>query len=147
MLFTPTVIKNLVKKPATRQYPFVVREPFANYRGELAIAVEDCIFCGMCVRKCPSQCITVDKKAGTWSCDPHACVYCGICVDNCPTKCLSMKDVHRKPLLEKTIWVEQGTPPKPKKKKAAAAKKADAPKEEKAEKKPAKKAAKKAEKK
>ncbi len=28
MLFTPTVVKNLLKKPATRKYPFEVREPF-----------------------------------------------------------------------------------------------------------------------
>lgn len=116
MLFTPTVVKNLLKKPATRNYPFQVREPFPNYRGELVINIDDCIFCGMCSRKCPSQCITVDKKAGTWQCDPHACVYCGYCRDSCPTKCLSMKDVHRKPMTEKITWIEQGTPPKPKKK-------------------------------
>lgn len=137
MLFTPTVVKNLLKKPATRNYPFVVREPFPAYRGELVIKVEDCIFCGMCERKCPSQCITVTKTEGTWQCDPHACVYCGVCVDHCPTKCLSMKDVHRAPMTERITWIEQGTPPKPKKKKAAAAKD-EAPKAEaKAEDKPA----------
>jgi len=139
MLFTPTVVKNLLKKPATRNYPFEVREGFPMYRGELVINIDDCIFCGMCSRKCPSQCITVDKKAGTWQCDPHACVYCGYCRDACPTKCLDMKDVHRAPMTEKITWIEQGTPPKPKKKKAAApAKEAKA---EKAEEKPAKKAA------
>jgi len=135
MLFTPTVIKNLLKKPATRQYPFVVREPFPNYRGELQIDVEKCIFCGMCSRKCPSQCIEVDKIKGTWQCDPHACVYCSVCVDVCPTKCLSMKDVHRAPVTEKVTWIEQGTPPKPKKK--AAAKDETLKGEAEAEKKPA----------
>ncbi|MGE4424280.1 MAG: 4Fe-4S binding protein [Pseudodesulfovibrio sp.] len=114
MQFTPTVIKNLLKKPATRKYPFEVREPFPMYRGELVIDIDKCIFCGMCSRKCPSQCITVDKAAGTWQCDPHACVYCGLCRDNCPTKCLSMKDVHRKPVTEKVVWIEHGNPPKPK---------------------------------
>ncbi|WP_319542399.1 4Fe-4S dicluster domain-containing protein [uncultured Pseudodesulfovibrio sp.] len=138
MLFTPTVVKNLLKKPATRNYPFVVREPFPNFRGELVIDIEKCIFCGMCERKCPSQCISVDKTAGTWQCDPHACISCGYCRDNCPTKCLTMKDVHRKPMTEKITWIEQGTPPKPKKKKAAASVEA-APKAEKAEKPEAKK--------
>ena len=145
MLFTPTVIKNLLKKPATRKYPFEVREPFSNYRGELVIDIDKCIFCGMCSRKCPSQCITVDKASGTWQCDPHACVYCGLCRDNCPTKCLSMKDTHRKPVTEKVTWIEHGNPPKPKKK--AAAPKAEAKAEAKAEEKPAKKAEKKADKK
>ncbi|MCJ2164476.1 MULTISPECIES: 4Fe-4S binding protein [unclassified Pseudodesulfovibrio] len=125
MLFTPTVIKNLLKKPATRNYPFVVREPFPNFRGELVIDIEKCIFCGMCERKCPSQCITVDKQAGTWQCDPHACISCGYCRDNCPTKCLTMNDTHRKPMAAKVTWIEQGTPPKPKAKKAAAEKKTD----------------------
>ncbi|MBI9081022.1 MAG: 4Fe-4S binding protein [Pseudodesulfovibrio sp.] len=116
MLFTPTVIKNLLKKPVTRKYPYEVREPFPNFRGELVIDIDQCIFCGMCVRKCPCQCIEVDKEAGTWACDLHECISCGYCRDHCPTKCLSMKDTHRKPLLEKTTWIEQGTPPKPKKK-------------------------------
>ncbi len=119
MLFIPTVIKNLLKKPVTRLYPADVREPFPNYRGELVMAIDDCIFCGICARKCPSQCIDVDKTKATWQCDPHACVYCGVCVDVCPTKCLSMKDVHRAPMTEKITWIEQGTPPKPKKKVAA----------------------------
>lgn len=114
MQFTSTVIKNLFRKPATRKYPYEVREPFPNYRGELVIDIDKCIFCGTCSRKCPSQCIVVDKAAGTWQCDPHACVYCGVCRDNCPTKCLSMKDVHRKPVTEKTVWIEHGTPLKPK---------------------------------
>ncbi len=128
MLFTPTVIKNLLKKPATRNYPAVVREPFPMFRGELVIDIDKCIFCGMCSRKCPSQCITVDKDKGTWQCDPHACISCGYCVDNCPVKCLSMKDTHRKPVTEKVTWIEQGTPPKPKKKVTAKAE--EAPKKE-----------------
>ena len=126
MLFTPTVVKNLLSKPATRKYPFVVREPFPNFRGELLIDIDKCIFCGTCQRKCPSQCITVDKEKGTWQCDPHACISCAYCVDACPTKCLSMKDVHRKPMTEKITWIEQGTPPKPKKKVAKEAAPADA---------------------
>lgn len=143
MLFTPTVVKNLLKRPATRNYPSVVRDPFPNFRGELVMDIDRCIFCGMCERKCPSQCITVDRQKGTWSCDLHACISCGYCRDNCPTKCLTMKDTHRKPLTERAVWIEQGTPPKPKKK--AAPKKeaaAEAPAEkDKAEEKPAEKKA------
>jgi len=119
MLFmTPNVVKNLLSKKATRGYPFVVREPFQNYRGELVNSIEGCIFCGMCSKKCPSQCITVDRKAGTWECDPYACIYCSVCVDNCPTKCLSMNPVHRKPAAAKAMYSLQGEPPKPKKKAA-----------------------------
>lgn len=115
MLFlTPTVLKNLSKKPATRKYPFVVREPFDNFRGELVINAQDCILCGSCMRKCPSLCITVDKTTETWECDPYACIYCGHCVTVCPTHCLSMKNVHRSPAPTKVNMKEQGQLPKKK---------------------------------
>jgi ech hydrogenase subunit F len=140
MLFmTPNVVKNFLSKKATRMYPFEVREPFEGFRGELVNDIDGCIFCGMCSKKCPSQCNTVDRAAGTWECDPYACIYCSVCVDNCPTKCLSMANMHRKPAAGKEMYALQGTPPKPKKKAAA---KADAPAEAKAESKaPAKKKA------
>jgi len=116
MLFmTPNILKNFVSKRATRLYPFEVREPFANFRGELVNDIEACIFCGMCQKKCPSQCITVDRKTGVWECDPCACVYCSVCVDHCPVNCLSMKNDHRKPFAKKFMYTLQGTPPKPKK--------------------------------
>ncbi|MEF2144298.1 MAG: 4Fe-4S binding protein [Desulfovibrionaceae bacterium] len=115
---TPSVLKNLLKKPATRNYPFVVREPFDNFRGELVINSEDCILCGSCMRKCPSLCITVDKQEETWVCDPYACIYCGHCVTVCPTHCLSMRNVHRAPASAKTVMHEHGVLPKAKSKKA-----------------------------
>lgn len=126
MFMTNNVVKNFLSKKATRLYPFEVREPFENYRGELVNDIDECIFCGMCSKKCPSQCIEVDRKAGTWVCDPYACVYCSICVDHCPTNCLSMNNVHRGPAPTKENYSLQGTPPKPKKKKAPAKKKEEA---------------------
>jgi ech hydrogenase subunit F len=65
-------------------------KPYENVRGNLDIKIEECIMCGMCEKKCPSQCITVNKEAKTWEVDPYACVYCGICVESCPTDCLFM---------------------------------------------------------
>lgn len=111
---TKNILANAARKPATRHYPFVQREPFAGVRGELCIEIEKCIFCMTCARKCPSQCITVDAKAGTWTCDPMACVYCSICVEACPAKCLGMKPKHRAPTTERIMMVHQGTPPKKK---------------------------------
>ncbi len=113
---TPTVLRNLFTGRATRDYPREVRDPFPQARGELVNAIEQCIFCGICQRKCPSQCIGVDKDQGLWQCDPFACVYCGVCVDNCPTKCLSQKQLHRAPAASRELLILRGTPPKPKKK-------------------------------
>ena len=116
---TPNILRNLVSRRATRNYPFEVRPAFPQARGELVNAIEQCIFCGICQRKCPSQCISVDKNTGTWLCDPFACVYCGICVDNCPTHCLSQKGAHRPPSAQREQLELHGTPPKPKAKKTA----------------------------
>ena len=118
---TANVLKNLFAKKSTRPYPFVIREPFADARGELYNEIDKCIFCSSCARKCPSQCITVDKEKGVWTCDPFACVYCGTCVDVCPTHCLHHKKTWRPVTGQREMISMQGVPPKPKKKAAKAA--------------------------
>ena len=105
---TPNVLRNLVSKKPTRRYPHEVRPPFEHLRGALVNEIEKCTFCSVCAVKCPSQCITVDKKAAAWTCDPLACVYCGICVDACPVKCLHQKSEYKRPLRERKTIVLVG---------------------------------------
>ena len=62
MLMINTILRNFLKRPATRKYPMVKRDPFSNYRGRLINNVESCIFCRMCSTKCPAQCISTDPK-------------------------------------------------------------------------------------
>ncbi len=100
---TPSILKNLVTKKATRLYPFEVRESYENNRGELVNDVEKCNFCGICAAKCPSACITVDKKNAIWQCALFSCLFCGICVEACPKKSLTQKTEYRKPLQEKEV--------------------------------------------
>ena len=108
MFMTPHILKNLFTKSATRLYPMEQRDPFERARGELAIAVEDCIFCGACARKCPSQCIIVDKADATWTLDPMACIGCGICVSACPKSCLQQEMAYRRPTTVREELVLQG---------------------------------------
>lgn len=110
---TPNVLKNLFSKKATRRYPRKIRPTFENVRGALFNDVAKCTFCGVCAIKCPSQCITVDKKAGMWIYDPFACVFCGICVDACPAKSLCQKNQYRLPLAGRETIALKGEP-KPK---------------------------------
>ena len=35
MLMINTILRNFLKRPATRKYPMVKRDPFSNYRGRL----------------------------------------------------------------------------------------------------------------
>ncbi|OGR34305.1 MAG: hypothetical protein A2051_06245 [Desulfovibrionales bacterium GWA2_65_9] len=113
MKMLPTVIANLFSKPATRNYPFFVREPFEHARGELINDIERCIFCGACARKCPSQCLTVtkDKTEGIWTLEFFACVGCGVCVDVCPVNCLSQKTTHRPVAVERAVITLRGKLP------------------------------------
>ena len=96
------MLRNLFRKPATTQYPFVPVEYPEGMRGHVDIKVEDCIFCGLCQRACPSQAIKVDKNAGTWEISYFDCVQCKSCVDVCPKKCLSMGIKYTDPDVEKS---------------------------------------------
>lgn len=116
MFMTKNILRNLFSKKATRLYPVTTRPDYPDVRGELVNDIEKCIFCKSCSLKCPSQCISVDPKAGTWELDVMACLVCGICVDACPTKCLSMQTAYRKPFTERQIQTLQGTPRAAKKK-------------------------------
>jgi len=106
------IIKNFVKKSVTRPYPIEVRPGFQGARGELSNQISRCTLCGLCAKKCPSQCIRVDRKARTWACDVSACVLCGICEEVCPAKCLSHYQMHRKPGRKHvTIDLKKDKPP------------------------------------
>lgn len=86
------VITNITHRPATR---VTAREPFADARGRLTIDIENCIFCGMCQRRCPAGALAVDRAAKDWQLDPFACIICGYCVDACPKKCLHLTNAWR----------------------------------------------------
>ena len=105
---TPNIIHNLFHKKATRRYPRVTRPAFENVRGALFNDIAKCTFCGACAIKCPSQCITVDKKAGMWIYDLFACVCCGICADICPAESLHQQSEYHLPLAEREIITLKG---------------------------------------
>lgn len=88
--FIPVALKNVFSKPATRNYPFEKREPFAKQRGHIGIDIDNCIYCGMCSRKCPAGAIKVDRVQRSWTIDRFKCLVCGACAESCPKKCLSI---------------------------------------------------------
>ncbi|MFA5878822.1 MAG: 4Fe-4S dicluster domain-containing protein [Candidatus Margulisiibacteriota bacterium] len=95
---TKLVLKSLFSKPATLMYPFVKRVFFENTRGQVAIQIENCIFCSICVKKCPTNAITVDRENKVWSIDRFKCITCAACVENCPKKCLRLEKFYSQPL-------------------------------------------------
>ena len=95
--FTGTLLKNLVSKPVTKNYP---EEPAVypeRSRGHIEIEIDKCISCGLCVRNCPPRCITVDKNEGTWTINRFDCIACGYCASKCPKSCLHLVPGYQTP--------------------------------------------------
>jgi formate hydrogenlyase subunit 6/NADH:ubiquinone oxidoreductase subunit I len=79
------------------------------YRGALAFHPDVCISCDMCVRACPSDCISLEaaRNEATGKKDLHwyqidfaKCNFCRLCEEICPTK---PKAVHHTPDYELTF--------------------------------------------
>ncbi len=90
MNFAGTVLKNLVSKPATKNYPAEPKEYPERTRGHVEIDIQNCIMCGLCQKNCPPNAISVDRAKQTWTIERFDCVQCGYCADNCPKKCLKL---------------------------------------------------------
>ncbi len=101
--FSKTVLHNLVSKPATRPYPQVPRTYPERTRGQIGIGIDDCIFCGICSKKCPTGAITVTRESKSWAIKRFGCIQCGACVEVCPKKCLSMLQDYSTPNATKTV--------------------------------------------
>ncbi|MDR1247101.1 MAG: 4Fe-4S binding protein [Clostridiales Family XIII bacterium] len=99
------VMGSLFKKPATLMYPVIPRKWQERTRGHIDIVIDDCILCGICAKKCPTQAITVAKDAKSWTIHRMQCVQCSSCVEACPKKCLVNKNEYTTPSTEKTVDV------------------------------------------
>ena len=97
-----TLFKNLFHGPYTTMYPIKPKENFDRTRGSIGIVIEDCIFCGMCDRRCPTGAIKVKKADASWSIERFKCIQCNCCVEVCPKKCLNMEHNYTTPSQEKT---------------------------------------------
>ncbi len=105
-----TLVTNLLHGPATRRYPAQARPPFPSARGRVESVIENCIFCGLCQKRCPADCIVVNRAERTWSLDPYQCIICGVCVEVCPTRAIAMHTEYRKPRYERTPLTHRQKP-------------------------------------
>ena len=108
------VLRSLFKKPATLMYPVVPRVWEERTRGHIGIVEEDCILCGICMRKCPTNCITVDRNKRKWIIERMQCIQCGCCVEVCPKQCLTMEQAYTTPETFKVVDTHDIPAPPPK---------------------------------
>lgn len=109
--FSSIALKNLFSKPATRNYPDLPPKSTAATRGSVQIDIEVCVLCGLCMRRCPSEAIKVDRNSKTWSIERMGCVQCADCLSICPKKCLSMNPKYTPPSSTKTVDTYQKAEP------------------------------------
>ncbi len=85
----------------TTHYPWktINDEDLVTFRGPVELIPDEanpgqskCVSCMMCVKSCPSACLTVVKGEGKapklWTSDFTLCSLCGTCVEVCPAKAL-----------------------------------------------------------
>jgi formate hydrogenlyase subunit 6/NADH:ubiquinone oxidoreductase subunit I len=85
------VIKSAFQKPATISYPAAPVVMPDKFRGRIKFIPANCIGCKMCMRDCPTSCITITKvgeKRFDAAFDLDRCIYCAQCVDSCPKDAL-----------------------------------------------------------
>lgn len=108
------ILRSLFKKPATLMYPVVPREWQERTRGHIENQINDCIFCGICQKKCPTNALVVDKAKRSWTIERMQCIQCSCCVEVCPKKCLTNENTYTSPSTEKVVDTYVGAAPEPK---------------------------------
>lgn len=97
MEFTKTIIKNLLSSSVTKSYQEEKNYNYELTRGHIEINTEDCLYCGLCSRKCPTEAISINRQNKEWKVNRLKCIQCGYCIENCPKKCIVMKNDYIKP--------------------------------------------------
>ena len=94
--------KYMWKPSITVQYPAEKLVPYEKFRGALLFDADVCISCNLCVKACPSTCISLENattpdpknpalkkkiaKVDWYTIDYGKCNFCRLCEEACPTK-------------------------------------------------------------
>lgn len=90
MKMLKTILKQVTRKPVTTAFPAEPARHFEATRGHVVFDPSKCTSCTICMKRCPSQAIVVDRAAKTWTIDRFRCVICSQCVELCKFGVLSL---------------------------------------------------------
>jgi NAD-dependent dihydropyrimidine dehydrogenase PreA subunit len=65
-------LKWALTKPPTTRYPFEPRNPIAGSRGQLVFTKDNCVYCTVCAKKCPTGALLVNRAQKKWAIDRFA---------------------------------------------------------------------------
>lgn len=83
----PDLLRALVQRPETGQFPFAPPQIPEGYRGRVQAHPERCRGCGLCVRDCPAFALELHREnRDTFRLVyyPARCAFCGQCEISCP---------------------------------------------------------------
>lgn len=121
------LMRSLFGKPATLMYPVKPAKITDSTRGHMTIDIDKCVFCSLCAKKCPTNALTVDRKARTWEIQRMRCIQCNACAVACNKDALQMAPEYTAPNTEKIVELFQGPPKEEKPKAEKVEKAAEAP--------------------
>lgn len=84
------LLRTALKKASTTKYPYGRTEVAEGLRARLLCDHSLCIWCGLCVRSCPSKALDIVSKSERhllWC--MGRCLLCGLCAEVCPVDALS----------------------------------------------------------
>ena len=95
------VLKWALTRPPTHRYPFEPRRLIPGSRGQLVFTKDNCVYCTVCAKKCPTRALLANRAQKRWAIDRLRCISCGYCVDACPKKSLALSPQHGPPAITK----------------------------------------------
>ena len=90
MAMIKELLRTATKRASTTRYPYERAEVVEGLRAKLLCNHDLCIWCGLCVRSCPSKALDIiseSEKRLQWH--MGRCLLCGLCAEVCPVDALT----------------------------------------------------------
>jgi ech hydrogenase subunit F len=103
------VLKWALTSPPTTRYPFAPRRPIPGSRGQLVYTKDNCVYCTVCAKRCPTGALKVDRAQKKFILERLRCISCASCVEVCPKDSLSLSTGHGVPATSRDYEVMGGS--------------------------------------